>query len=184
MKLSCRDHDHALPFAYDLFRVTYLIWNQACMCVWNQACTCVHMHTEDPQSLGTDEYCVIVFHGFPPSVVNIRQRGAVGRDMSKYTTSVPSDCEKIANICDCYAMIFQAPSFAFTTSTTNYTVPSPDLNLTPLAAFLRFYRAQRGSDRTVLEIRGWTATREMNHIEPDGEKSCTDSKYLHHLWRD
>ena len=23
------------------------------------------------QSLGTDEYCVIVFHGFPPSVVNI-----------------------------------------------------------------------------------------------------------------
>ena len=42
---------------------------------------------------------------------------------------------------------------------------SPDLNLTPLAAFLRFCRAQRGSDRTVLEIMGWTVTREMNHIE-------------------
>ena len=42
---------------------------------------------------------------------------------------------------------------------------SPDSNLTPLAAFLRFCRAQRGSDRTVLEIRGWTATREINHIE-------------------
>ena len=43
MKLSCRGHDHALPFAYDLFRVTYLIWNQAC--------TCVHMHTEDRKHL-------------------------------------------------------------------------------------------------------------------------------------
>ena len=41
MKLSCRGHDHALTFAYDLFRVTYLIWNHL------QACTCVHMHTED-----------------------------------------------------------------------------------------------------------------------------------------
>ena len=43
MKLSCRGHDHALPFAYDLFRVTYLIWNHAC--------TCVHMHTEDRKHL-------------------------------------------------------------------------------------------------------------------------------------
>ena len=33
MKLPCRGHDHALPFAYDLFRVTYLIWNQVCTCV-------------------------------------------------------------------------------------------------------------------------------------------------------
>ena len=33
MKLSCRGHDHASPYAYDLFRVTYLIWNQACTCV-------------------------------------------------------------------------------------------------------------------------------------------------------
>ena len=45
------------------------------------------------------------------------------------------------------------------------TFPSPDLNLTPLAAFLRFCRAQRGSDRTVPEIRGRTATKEINHIE-------------------
>ena len=43
MKLSCRGHDHALPFAYDLFRVTYLIWIQAC--------TCVNMHTEDRKHL-------------------------------------------------------------------------------------------------------------------------------------
>ena len=42
---------------------------------------------------------------------------------------------------------------------------SPDLNLTPLAALLRLCRAQRGSDRSVFEIRGWTATREMDHIE-------------------
>ena len=33
----------------------------------------------DAQSLGTDVYCVIVCHWFP-------------RDMSEYTTSVPSDC--------------------------------------------------------------------------------------------
>ena len=43
MKLPCRGHDHALPFAYDLFRVTYLIWNPAC--------TCVHLHTEDRKHL-------------------------------------------------------------------------------------------------------------------------------------
>ena len=66
----------------------------------------------------------------------------------------------------------------------SYLVSSPDLNLTPLAAFLRFCRAQRGSDRTVLEIRGWTATREINYIEAWWWKSCTYSKYLHHLWRD
>ena len=34
-----------------------------------------------------------------------------------------------------------------------------------LLLFYVFCRAQRGSDRTVLEIMGWTARREMDHIE-------------------
>ena len=75
MKLSCRGHDHALPFAYDLFRVMYLIWNQACKCV--------HMHTEDRKHI--------------------------------------CDCSSSPPLDD--AMIFQAPSFAFTMFKTNYTVP-------------------------------------------------------------
>ena len=61
MKLACRGHDHALPFAYDLFRVTYLIWNQA----W----TCVHMHTEDRKHpwlfiVATLRWC----HDFPSTI--------------------------------------------------------------------------------------------------------------------
>ena len=61
---------------------------------------------------------------------------------------------------------------------------SPDLNLTPLAAFLRFCRAQRGSDRTVLESGGGLQREKWIISRHDGEKSCTDSKSLHHLWRD
>ena len=62
--------------------------------------------------------------------------------------------------------------------------PSPDLNLTPLAAFLRFCQAQRGSDRTVLEIRGGLQGEKWIISRHDGENSCTDSKCLHYLWRD
>ena len=61
---------------------------------------------------------------------------------------------------------------------------SPDLNLTPLAAFSRFCWAQRGSDLNVFVIRGWIAGWEMDHIEAWWWKSCTDNKYLYHLWRD
>ena len=41
-------------------------------------------------------------------------------------------------------------------------ISSPDFNPTPLAALLCFCRAQRGSDRTVLEIRRCTA---ISHIK-------------------
>ena len=61
MKLSCRGHDHALPFAYDLFRVTYLIWNQAC--------TCVHMHTEDRKHLWLFIVAALRWrHDFPSTI--------------------------------------------------------------------------------------------------------------------
>ena len=61
MKLSCRGHDHALPFAYDLFRVTYLIWNQAC--------TCVRMHTEDRKHLWLFIVaCLRWRHDFPSTI--------------------------------------------------------------------------------------------------------------------
>ena len=62
MKLSCRGHDHALPFAYDLFWVsTYLIWNQTC--------TCVHMHTEDRKRLWLFIVAALRWrHDFPSTI--------------------------------------------------------------------------------------------------------------------
>ena len=110
MKLSCRGHDHAVPFAYDLFRVTYLIWNHL------QACTCVHMHTEDRK-----HPWLFIVAALRCSYNN--RNPALG---VLWSWPGPQDAQRrvaiiVTTLDD--AMIFQAPSFAFTMFTTNYTVP-------------------------------------------------------------
>ena len=61
-------------------------------------------------------------------------------------------------------------------------IPSPDLNLTPLAAFFTFFAERsEGQIELCLKSGGGLQREKSRH---DGEKSCTDSKYPHHLWRD